>query len=97
MTNIIAFYDKMTRSLVNDSHSTLILLTVGVPQGSILGHVLLNVFVQDLEEEMERTVFKSAGDTRVGGAVDMFEGRAAIQVELDRLEEWAGRNLVKSN
>lgn len=59
MTNLIAFCDKMTRPLVNGSHSTLILVTVGVPQGSILGCVLLNVFDNDLEEEMECAVFKS--------------------------------------
>ncbi|KAK4825434.1 hypothetical protein QYF61_027464 [Mycteria americana] len=63
--------------------------------GSILGRVLLNVFVNDLEEEMECTVFKSADDTKVGHAVDMLEGRAAIQIDLDRLEEWADRNLMK--
>lgn len=34
-------------------------------------------------------------DTKPSGAVDSFEGRNAIQKNLDRLEEWAHVNLVK--
>lgn len=47
------------------------LITVGVPQGSILGRVLLTAFVNDLEKEMECTIFKFA--------VDVLGDRAAIQ------------------
>lgn len=95
MSNLIAFCVKMTRSLVNGSHSTLKLVAAGVPQGSVLGCVLLNVFVNDLEGEVECTVFRCADDTKLGGAVDMFEGKAAIQMQIDKLEEWADRNLMK--
>nr|XP_009509681.1 PREDICTED: estrogen receptor-like [Phalacrocorax carbo] len=68
----------MTRSLVNGSHSTLILSTVGVPQGPILGCVLLKVFVNDLEEKMESAVFKPADHTKnqgkcVEGMVEIFD------------------------
>lgn len=61
----------------------------------ILGPVLLNLFINDLDDGLGCALSKFAGDTRLGGVAYSWKGQAAIQRDLDRLEKWADRDLVK--
>ena len=62
-----------------------------------MGLVLFNIFVGNMDNRIECTLSKFANDTKLCGAVNVLEGRDAIQRDLDRLERWACANLTKYN
>uniref|UniRef100_K7EZ78 Reverse transcriptase domain-containing protein n=1 Tax=Pelodiscus sinensis TaxID=13735 RepID=K7EZ78_PELSI len=85
------------RVVINGSKSGWQLVPSKMPEGSVLGLVLINIFINDLDEGMDCTLSKFADDTKLGGEVDTLKGRDRVQSVLSRLEDWAKSNLMRFN
>ena len=89
--------DPIQRMIVNGSVFGWRSMTSGTLQGLVLASMLFNIFINDINSEIEFTLSKFVDDTKLCGAVDTPEGQDAIHRDSGRLKQWAQVKLMKFN
>lgn len=59
--------------------------------------MLINVFINDIDNDIGYSLRKLADDIKLCVAVDSLGGRDAIHRDPDRIEEWVCVNLMRFN
>ena len=74
-------------------------VTSGVPKGSCLGPLLFLVYINNIDDCVDKStiVSKFADDTKAGRVVENEQHRDMMQNEINNLVEWTEKYLMKFN
>ncbi|CAM5146391.1 unnamed protein product [Natator depressus] len=72
-------------------------VTSGIPQGTVLGPILFNLFITELGTKRGNVLIKFADDMKLGGIANTEKDRDIIQEDLDDLVNWSNCNRMKFN
>ena len=86
---IQAFLGNRSQTVVIEGEeSGSVLVSSGVPQGSVLGPILFLVFINDLPEKLSSQVRLFADDTAVYLKIGGLDDGTVLQNDLDKLSLW---------
>ena len=91
----ISWSNRFQQVVVQGEESTWIAVTSGIPQGSVLGPLLIVVFKNDLPGCVTSDAFLFADDTKIFSVIIKKEDREELQKDLTRLDQWSKDWLLK--
>ena len=96
-----SYFENIKQFVQNNSMSSQILPVVtGVPQGSILGPILFNIYISLMTDGIELETIQYADDTQIflsGKSRDASEIADECSLALDKLFHWANDNRLAFN
>ena len=81
--------DRSQKVRVDDAYSSFAKIKSGIPQGSVLGPILIIIFNNDMPDIIESTCQLFADDAKVFCKVSTKYDSMQLQDDLTRLSEWS--------
>ena len=81
--------DRRQRVVVDGAVSSWKPVLSGVPQGSVLGHILFLIYITDLEEGVTGKILKFADGTKLFRKVMEIGDKQKLQDDIDKLVKWS--------
>ena len=75
--------------VLNNESSSWTSVTSGVPQGSILGPLLFNIFINDLPSVVQSELVLFADDAKIYRTIQSDDDYLQLQQDLDNLFLWS--------
>jgi len=80
--------DREQRVVINGICSRFTVVISGVPQGSILGHLLFIIFMNDLDDGVVNKILKFADETKIVSKVASEDQIKILQSDLHKMFNW---------
>ena len=79
---------RIQRVVINGCKSSFLLVSSGIPQGSVLGSTLFLIYVNDLPEGILSSLKPFADDTKLYRVIKLETDREVLQQDINRLVKW---------
>ena len=89
--------DRRQRVVVDGEVSSWKSVLCGVPQGSVLGPILLLVYINDLEEEVTGKILKFPDDNKLFRKVKEIGDKQNLQDDIDKCVKWSEKRQMLFN
>ena len=80
---------------VNGKESVRLPVTSGIPQGSVLGPLLFLIYINDLPDQIDSSVYMYADDTKLYREIKEPRDHDILQNDLSKLSDWSDLWLLK--
>jgi hypothetical protein len=90
-------HNRKQRVVVNGISSEWRAVSSGVPQGSVLGPQLFNIYIDDFDDNLKSKIAKFADDTKLGKSVNNNYDKQELQSDLLKVYEWSKIWLMEFN
>ncbi len=83
--------NRKQRVVIDGTASEWAPVTIGVPQGSVLGPVLFIMYINDMDIGLNNFIAKFSDDTKIRNSIIYDRNRQSLQDDLNKISAWSAR------
>jgi hypothetical protein len=89
--------NRKQKVVINGTGSDWPTVTIGIPKGSVIGPILVTIYINDLPDVVHNIAKLFADDTKVYTVVNKEEEQHSLQNDINNLVHWSDKWLLKFN